>query len=145
MKKDQGLLLLAFALGAGLMYILDPQRGRRRRALVRDQITHGSHVIEDTGRRVVGAGRDLRNRARGTAAAVRSKLQGDGVDDATLDARVRSELGRKLPDYNALNVSVYNGVVTLRGTLKERDAERAVTAARDIRGVTDVENLLHTV
>jgi hypothetical protein len=139
-----GLLLLAFALGASLMYVLDPQRGRRRRALVRDQVRHGGHIIEDTGKRVVGVSRDLRNRARGAAAEIRSRIQGNGIDDGTLDARVRSELGRKVPDFDALTVSVYDGKVTLRGTLSSENAERALAAARRVRGVSDVENLLQT-
>ena len=140
--KGRGLLLLAFALGAALMYALDPQRGRRRRALVRDQVRHGGHIIEDTGRRVVGVSRDLRNRARGAAAEVRSRFRANAVDDGTLDARVRAELGRKVPVYDALTVSVYDGKVTLRGTVSPDDAEHAVSAARHVRGVADVENLL---
>lgn len=143
-SKESGWLLLAFALGASLMYVLDPQRGRRRRALVRDQVVHGGHIIEDTGKRVVGVSRDLRNRARGAAAEIRSRFQGDGSDDGRLDARVRSELGRKIPDYDALTVSVHDGKVTLRGTVSGDNAERAVSAARHVRGVSEVENLLQT-
>lgn len=142
--KGRGLLLLAFALGASLMYVLDPQRGRRRRALVRDQVRHGGHMLEDTGKRVVGVSRDLRNRARGAAAEIRSRFRSNGIDDGTLDARVRSELGRKVPDFDALTVSVYDGKVTLRGTLSPEDAERALSVARHVRGVADVENLLQT-
>src|SRR4051812_35769009 len=35
--------LALVGLGAGLMYFLDPDRGRRRRALVRDQFIHALH------------------------------------------------------------------------------------------------------
>jgi CBS domain-containing protein len=50
------------ALGAGLMYMLDPDVGRRRRALVRDKAMKYSNR---TGRFVGKVGRDMSNRARG--------------------------------------------------------------------------------
>ena len=39
--------LAGAGLGAGLMYILDPQQGRRRRALMRDQFVHALHELDD--------------------------------------------------------------------------------------------------
>ena len=72
---NTGLAILGgLALGAGLMYYLDPDRGRRRMALVRDKATHLTHVTRDA----VGAkGRDLRNRAVGVVAETKSALQSD--------------------------------------------------------------------
>jgi hypothetical protein len=52
----------ALGLGAGLLYLFDPNRGRRRRALIRDQITHAAHKASD-GARVTA--RDLGHRTRG--------------------------------------------------------------------------------
>ncbi len=52
----------ALALGAGIMYIMDPASGRRRRALVRDKATHYAHEASDT---LSGKAHDLSNRARG--------------------------------------------------------------------------------
>jgi hypothetical protein len=141
-KDTKALLLIAFALGAGAMYVLDPDRGRRRRALIRDQVTHGGNLLENVGVRATGVSRDLRNRARGAVAEVRSHLSRDEAGDAVIEARVHSELGRKLRHHEALTVSVYNGKVTLRGTLTEEDANRAVAAARGVRGVSEVEDLL---
>jgi hypothetical protein len=54
--------------GAGLMYFLDPAAGRRRRALVRDQVTHSVHVTTGA---FDSTRRDLRNRAQGVAARAR--------------------------------------------------------------------------
>jgi uncharacterized membrane protein len=58
----------AFGMGVALMYFLDPGRGARRRALVRDKIVHGLHKTEDAAETTA---RDLRNRAQGLAAEVR--------------------------------------------------------------------------
>jgi hypothetical protein len=55
----------AFGLGAIAMYYFDPQQGRRRRALVRDQLTHARAVAR---REAVGKAKDLKNRAQGAVA-----------------------------------------------------------------------------
>ena len=39
--------LVTLGLGALAMYLFDPQQGRRRRALVRDQITHARRVLSE--------------------------------------------------------------------------------------------------
>jgi len=60
-------------LGAGLMYLLDPDRGRRRRALVRDKAVHLARVTERT---LEVRSREMKNRAQGFAAQIRSLLRG---------------------------------------------------------------------
>ena len=61
-----GTLLLGGAgLGAGLMYLLDPDYGRRRRAVLRDGLA--SAAVRAT-RRVNLAARDLGHRASGLVA-----------------------------------------------------------------------------
>ncbi len=60
--------LLWLGLGAAAMYLLDPEQGRRRRALARDQMTKAQRVIRE---RASGVARDLRNRTYGTAAEAR--------------------------------------------------------------------------
>lgn len=57
--------ILSFALGALAMYYFDPEQGRRRRALVRDQLVH---LRTKARKEVVGQAKDLRNRAQGMAA-----------------------------------------------------------------------------
>jgi hypothetical protein len=59
----------ALALGAGLMFVLDPAQGRRRRALIRDKAIH---TAKETSRYVEGKSRDLSNRAHGAVAKARS-------------------------------------------------------------------------
>src|SRR5437762_12425162 len=64
-------LLVGAAVGATLMYLFDPARGRRRRSLIRDQIVHVLNAGED---RLGKTERDLRNRAIGIVAEVKSRL-----------------------------------------------------------------------
>jgi hypothetical protein len=55
------------------MYILDPQMGRRRRAMARDQMVHFAHEAAESAQAV---GRDVRNRAQGLASGDWSVLVG---------------------------------------------------------------------
>lgn len=64
-------LLCGVAAGAALMYFLDPDRGRRRRALLRDKAVGLSN---DLGEAATGTARDLRNRAQGLVAETGSAL-----------------------------------------------------------------------
>ncbi len=71
---DRAIAFLAGAgLGAGLMYVLDPQMGRRRRAVARDRAVHLAHEARDAAGTVA---RDMSNRARGLAAGDLSVLVG---------------------------------------------------------------------
>jgi hypothetical protein len=65
-------LLSGMGLGAALMYVLDPERGRRR-ALARDKAVRLANRTSD---RVGATSRDLGNRARGVAAELRGALRG---------------------------------------------------------------------
>ena len=73
--NDIGKIALAAAIGAGvgalIMFIFDPDNGRRRRALARDKVVHYGHEAVDA---VEGAARDLRNRAQGIAAEARGAV-----------------------------------------------------------------------
>jgi hypothetical protein len=63
---SSGLTLLAgMVIGATLMYLLDPQQGGRRRALLRDKFIALSNDASDT---LGKTSRDLRNRAQGVIA-----------------------------------------------------------------------------
>jgi hypothetical protein len=66
-------MLAGVGAGAGLMYLLDPQQGRRRRALVRDKAVSLAHQAQGAAEMVR---RDARNRARGLAAGDLSVLVG---------------------------------------------------------------------
>lgn len=70
--------LLGVAVGALAMLMMDPQQGRRRRALVRDKIVHAGHVGRDY---IETRSRDLRNRAEGVVATIRSSASRTRQED----------------------------------------------------------------
>ena len=76
-----------FGLGALLIYILDPQMGRRRRALVRDKMRRFGHKTRDA---IDVTSRDLKNRVLGVAAETRNLIPERGVSDEVLEQRLRS-------------------------------------------------------
>jgi uncharacterized membrane protein len=60
--------MLLFGAGAASMYLLDPQRGRRRRHILGDRLRSAVGDVEDVAGK---AERDLENRARGAIARAR--------------------------------------------------------------------------
>ena len=57
------------AIGAGMMYFLDPQQGNRRQALLRDKI---NKYMNRAGDMMEGRAEDLSNRAYGTMREMKS-------------------------------------------------------------------------
>jgi len=136
---DKGLALLGgLGLGALLMYVFDPQRGARRRALVRDKAVRVSSRTAET---LAARARDLRNRGRGVAAKTRSLLHEDSVSDEVVVERVRSRLGRAGAP-GTLDVSARNGTVTVAGAVSPREADGILDAIRSTPGVEDVDDRL---
>lgn len=76
--------MLAFAggatCGACLVYLLDPNQGRRRRALVRDQLIHLGTLAR---REAPKKSRHLAHRMQGVIAATRSHLE-EGMEHGNL-------------------------------------------------------------
>jgi hypothetical protein len=127
--------ILGAGVGAGLMFLMDPARGARRRALVRDKFNRIAHKTRDA----YGATqRDLGNRLGGVAAEVQSRIQGGAADDRIIEARVRAELGRVCSHPRAIRVNATNGSVTLSGDVLASEASLVETAVRKVRGVGGV-------
>jgi len=126
-------------LGAALMYIFDPDRGERRRALIRDRFVAAGNKANDlTGK----MSRDLRNRANGVVAETKSLFKHEEVTDDVLVDRVRSKLGRYPVHIGALDVAANAGVVTLRGQILADELPKVLRATRFVRGVKDIDNQL---
>lgn len=125
--------------GAGLMYLMDPSEGGRRRARVRDK---GVRAWHRSGRIVGKAGRDLRNRARGRVAEVAGRFRGGDAPDWVIEERVRSRMGRLVSHPGALEVEAVGGVVTLSGPILRHETHSLISAVQSVQGVADVVNRL---
>jgi hypothetical protein len=130
--------LIGAGCGATLMFIFDPSRGARRRALVRDKVARATRRT----REVAGATtRDLGNRLTGLGARTRS-LVGDegGADDRVVCERIRAELGRVASHPRAIRVVSNRGVVTLGGDALTAEVPAIMARASRVSGVVDVRN-----
>jgi gas vesicle protein len=136
---NQSKLLIGVGVGAAIAYMLDPNRGRRRRALVADQVRRASGKTRDA---IDATMRDMTNRAVGIAAAARGRLANDDVDDATVIERVRAKLGRVCSHPRAIDVEVDDGNVTLRGPLLKSELDTVLGGVAAVRGVRSVNNEL---
>ncbi len=133
------MLLGGLGLGAALMYVLDPERGKRRRAIVRDKAVSAS---KKAGGSLGARSRDWKNRAKGVAAEVRSLARTEEVSDPVLEERVRAEIGRVVLTPGAIEVLSMAGVVTLSGAVLASEVDDLISAVRGVEGVEDVLNRL---
>ena len=145
--RNQVPIYLSAAMGgAALAYFLDPQSGRRRRHQTRDQLLSLARQGTKRARKLVHhASADAAGTARRAAHALR-RPEGVELDDATLVDKVESIVFRKhdVPK-GQININAENGVVFLRGQVEDPGlVETLETRVRKVRGVKDVENLLHT-
>jgi len=138
MKKS---VMFGAGLGIGtiVMYVLDPDRGKRRRALLRDKYLSATRKI---GHAIEVTANDFTNRAQGIAASIRSKFTSAETDDAVLIDRVRSKLGRIASHPAAIEVASENGRITLSGPILQAEVDNLLTCVKQIRGVNGVANNL---
>jgi hypothetical protein len=139
-------VLLGALAGAALMYLLDPQEGRRRRALARDKALH---YARRSGVLTARASRNLAGRARGLWHLVEKRMPWYKPapvpeDDQFIKDRVQSELGheRDLP-LHAVNFDCTDGIVRIRGTVPDADsARRLVERTAAVEGVRAAVSLM---
>jgi uncharacterized membrane protein len=121
------------------MYLLDPDRGARRLALVRDKSVHALHRAE---RVFDKAARDVNYRAHGLAAEGKALLRHEEVPDDLLVQRVRSQMGRAVSHPHAVQVSAEDGEVTLRGPILAGEVADLLACVERIPGVRRVRHEL---
>lgn len=128
------------SLGAGLMYFLDPDRGRRRRTLMR---ARGNRWSRKTLEFADSTRLDVQNRAEGMGEAVKSWIQpAPPVSDRTLTERVRFALGRYSRHPSMIDVHVTDGTVTISGPVLEAEFDAICHAIARIPGVAQIFNRL---
>jgi osmotically-inducible protein OsmY len=126
-------------LGTGMMYLLDPDRGKRRRAFLLNKCASSARR---TGEIFEGTARDLRNRTQGIVAELRSQFSSAPADDGVLVDRVRSKMGRIVSHPNAIHVTAQNGKITLSGPVPANELENLLSCVRHVNGVNEVVNNL---
>lgn len=100
-------ILAAFATGAAAMYYLDPDLGRRRRALARGKavkVSHQRDYAQVKGKRAVG-------QLKGLLLGSRTRIDAwvSPPPDDRLRERVRAHLGRAITHPGAIEVQVQGG------------------------------------
>jgi hypothetical protein len=128
-----GFWIAGVGVGAGCMYLMDPDCGRARRALLQDKATS---VYREVRTSVEKAQADLANRAHGLLAEAKSALQHEPVEEDQLIARVRAKLGRLVSHPHAIDVFAHGGAITLSGAVLEHEAQQLVSGVGAIHGVS---------
>jgi osmotically-inducible protein OsmY len=126
-------------LGAALMYLLDPDEGRRRRALLRDRAVHFFHKTADG---LCYASRGVAQRAEALSARTRSLLTQSWVTDEVLAERVRSKIGHVVSHPGVIEVSAEDGLVILAGPILAGEVEELLASVSRVPGVTGLSNRL---
>jgi len=130
-------LISAAGVGAGLMYLFDPDRGRRRRGLIRNKVEHASTLVTDAAGKTR---RDVRNHLLGVIAEVESLFQTAEVADDVLEARVRSKLGRFVSHPSAVGVKAVDGRVVLSGPILAGEVHPFLDSVAAVGGVKNIQN-----
>jgi hypothetical protein len=133
-------MIAAAALGAAAMYLLDPDKGRRRRAIGRDRVRA---LAGDIGDFIGKAMRDAAGRLQGLKAEAIAQLRRDRVpDDLMLIERVRARMGRIVSHPHAIQIGANQGRIMLSGPILAGEIGPLLDAARLGRGVRGVEDEL---
>lgn len=137
--------LTAFIEGVGLgvlaTYLFDPDRGGRRRAIIRDKFVHQSVSKRDALHIML---RDFANRSRGLSRRVQRRLDRSSVGDEILIERVRAEMGRHVSHFHAIDIQCDNGTVRLSGPILASEIQDCIWHARMVPGVKHVVNALES-
>ena len=136
-------ILLLVGASVAAAYFLDPSRGKSRRARLQQRVggvlRRGSDRASSKAQFYAGKARGLKEQATGSG-------RGEAPpNDQTLVAKVQSEvLGGSTYPKEKVNVTVEDGIVTLRGEVDSADQAASLEQeVRKVSGVIDVRSFLH--
>jgi uncharacterized membrane protein len=129
----------AGAAGVAVMYFLDPDRGRRRRAIAGDKFSRAAKHLPNA---VNVTTEDLSNRAYGIWLETTKLFSNDNPPDQVIEARVRSKMGRVVSHPHAVHVSSQDGKVILDGVILADEVSSLLACVEKVRGVKSVKNNL---
>jgi uncharacterized membrane protein len=123
------------------MYMMDPDRGNRRRALVTDKLHRLAAHTDDA---IDVVSRDLGNRVQGLRAKANRLLSRDklAADNRVLKERVRQKLGHVVSHAHAIDAAAHEGCVTLSGPVLAHEKQALLDAVLGVPGVREVEDRL---
>jgi uncharacterized membrane protein len=131
-----------FGAGALTMYFADPDRGKRRRAVLRDAFAHSRRDLEKFARRF---NRDLEHRIEGAVAETRQLFENDDqASDSVLEQRIRTAVGRAVSHPHAVEVNCTGGSVFLGGWVLADEVAELNGAVMSVRGVRGLSTFLNT-
>jgi hypothetical protein len=132
---------LGAGVGAGLMYLLDPQEGRGRRAVARDKSVS---ALKQGGKAAAKTSRHLGNKTKGLVAEAGSKLRkSDLVDDGQkLLKKVQKAVRASVSHPSAIDPILEAGRVHLHGLVLASEVALLLAAIESVEGVDGVENRL---
>jgi hypothetical protein len=119
-------------IGAAAMFLLDPDRGRRRRAWLRDKCVSACRKTE---RAYETTRRDFRNRSKGVWARTTALFRRSDVSDITLLERVRAQIGRFVSQPHDIDVEVHDRRACLSGTVSPGEAKRILSVVERVPGI----------
>jgi hypothetical protein len=131
--------ICGFGLGAGVLYLFDPDVGRRHRTMLRDRLRSAASGM---GCHLKQTARDAGHRTQGLVAEARARLRHEEVSDDVVRERVRAQIGHVVSHAHAIEVAVRAGQVTLRGPILSRELQCALVCVDAVPGVTGLENQL---
>jgi len=132
-------LLVSAAVGAILMYLLDPDRGTVRRATLRDRTVHAGRL---GWRWIRNSSEDVMNRMRGMVVESRARMLWQRPSDAVLIERVRSEMGHVIRYPHKVTVTAEAGVIYLSGVVLVDEKEALIRSISRVPGVLGIRDSL---
>lgn len=139
-----GLFAGGAIVGARLMYLFDPDRGRARRVRLHDKAVRGLHLLRREGNKQVrNAGNHFIGRFKELRSSIRDRSK-DVSDDILLD-RVRAQLGRDVRHMRMLDFRIENGCVVVEGPALHGEADKIRKRLQKTRGVRDCDVRVHEV
>lgn len=104
-------------------------------------VDNASYTLKNSSTEV----RDVANKAVSSASGTAKQSAGQvgaAVSDATLMARVRTEVAKNVRAPGSIDVTVNQGVVTLKGQVQASEVKGLVEQVQALSGVKSVDNLL---
>ncbi len=142
MSENRGLsfvsLLAGMGLGAGLMYVFDPEKGSRRRALARDKaVRFGKEIAWHADKQARNAVNHIKGSIAEYQATVRDRMR--DIDDDQLVRRVAAQAGHVVSHPGALQITAEDGCVLVRGPILRAEFDRLKHRLDQTRGIRDYD------